>query len=48
MYDQEGIICYHCEKPFYFTGFKFITAKTISCYFCKKRIVKSKAKEYNK
>lgn len=39
---QEEIFCYHCEKEFYLNGFRMRNAKTVSCFFCGKRIDKAK------
>lgn len=44
---SEGIRCYHCRKGFYLNGFRMCCAKTVSCMFCGKRIVKSKAETYD-
>ncbi len=38
----EEIKCYHCNKVFYLKSFRFIEAKTVACFYCKKRIVKQK------
>ncbi len=42
---QEEINCYHCNKTFYLNNFRYQNAKTVSCLYCGKRIVKSKIKE---
>lgn len=39
---QEEIKCYHCGKIFYLNHFRYQVAKTVSCLYCKKRIIKSK------
>jgi len=48
MTDFEGIKCYHCGRGFYLRGFRFQEAKTVSCMFCGKKIIKSKAEGYDK
>lgn len=48
MTHAEGITCYHCGRGFYLRSFRFQEAKTVSCMFCGKRIVKSKAEGYDK
>ena len=37
MKSDEERYCPHCKKIFYVSGFKLTTAKTLSCYYCKKR-----------
>ncbi len=36
---QEERRCTHCNKVFYVREFKLTEAKTLSCYFCKKRFI---------
>lgn len=39
---SEEICCYHCEKGFYLKGYRMQQAKTVSCLYCGKRIIKNK------
>ena len=41
----EEVYCYHCNKSFYCHGFRMKEAKTVSCFYCGRRIIKSKIKE---
>jgi len=41
----EEIKCYHCNKLFYLKSFRFRVAKTVSCLYCGKQIIKQKVKE---
>lgn len=42
---QDEIKCPHCNKTFYLNSFRLREAKTVSCMFCNKRIVKNKIKD---
>ena len=42
---KEEIYCYHCKKMFYLSGYRLLEAKTVSCMFCSKRIVKLRNKK---
>lgn len=42
---KDKINCYHCEKTFYLNHFRLREAKTVSCMYCGKRIIKSKMEE---
>ena len=42
MNTSEEIYCYYCKRTFYLNGFKLQEAKTVSCMFCGKRIIKLK------
>lgn len=39
---QEGINCYHCKKEFVLNTFRLQQAKSVSCLYCGKRIIKKK------
>ncbi len=45
MIHPEEIYCYHCEKIFYLHSFRFQEAKTVSCFFCGKRVDKKKSEK---
>lgn len=39
---EEKIMCNHCKKTFYLNNFRLQQAKTVSCMYCNKRIIKRK------
>jgi uncharacterized Zn-finger protein len=40
----EEIHCYYCNKIFYLRSFRLEEAKSVSCLYCGKRIIKEKQK----
>lgn len=42
MNTQEEVNCPHCKKVFYLNNFRLQDAKSVSCMYCGKRIIKVK------
>ena len=44
----RDIYCINCKKTFYLNMYRLAYAKTVTCIFCKKRILNKNKFEYEK